>query len=534
VLTSGHDANGNRTRLDYPDGSFFVYGYDGLNRLNCVAESPSNGICDPQSGSARLVTVEYRSDGRRSGLLRPGASTTNYSFNNANRLDVFGQDFAGTADDLTNNFTYNPAGQITQLTFVNSLYAYVGNMNRTGGYSVDGLNRYSAINGFPQSYDGNGNLTSEGGNGLTYDMENRLVATSGTTGTLKYDPLGRLTETSIVPSATTQFLYDGDALVAEYSINGNTATQTRRYVHGDHVDEPWVQYEISGGTTSRRYLHADHQGSIVAFSDATGAATKKLAYDAFGIPKGTNQERFGYTGQTFLKELGLYYYKARFYSPKLGRFLQTDPVFYADDMNMYAYVRNDPVSFNDPTGAVVKLVNAASPEKRSTYAAMISYLKNSPAFATRFSALERSSHTYQVNLSSLVRRDEYLPETRTININPRSALSIDGSIQSPALGFGHEVDHAYRHDKDAAQFLRDGERKALGSQIQVGADGVMEQVVTYQEAPDEVKAVAAENEMASELGEPGRKTHSDGKSVEVNDVRHSCIPGAGHQCPLPR
>jgi hypothetical protein len=102
------------------------------------------------------------------------------------------------------------------------------------------------------------------------------------------------------------------------------------------------------------------------------------------------------------------------------------------------------------------------------------------------------------------------------------------------LGFGHEVDHAYRHDKDAAQFLRDGERKALGSQIQVGADGVMEQVVTYQEAPDEVKAVAAENEMASELGEPGRKTHSDGKSVEVNDVRHSCIPGAGHQCPLPR
>ncbi len=179
------------------------------------------------------------------------------------------------------------------------------------------------------THDARGNITGVGASAYSYSSDNMLkIGPAGTS--LAYDPLGRL-QSVMQGSNVTRFGYDG------------SNTLTRRYVHGPGTDAPIVWYE-GAGLTDRRLLHADERGSIVAVTNSTGGIVSTNCYDEYGVPSATNIGRFQYTGQTWISELGLYKYKARFYDPKLGRFRQTDPSGYGDGMNVSAYVGDDAIN----------------------------------------------------------------------------------------------------------------------------------------------------------------------------------------------
>ena len=147
-------------------------------------------------------------------------------------------------------------------------------------------------------------------------------------------------------ASTTRMGYDGLDRIAEY--DAANAVQ-RRYIHGPGIDNPIAWYEGSGITT-RRFLTADERGSIIAVTDSAGAVLSLNKYDEYGVPQSTNLGKFGYTGQAWLPEVGLWHYKARAYRPDIGRFMQTDPIGYEAGPNWYAYVGNDPIGRTDPSG----------------------------------------------------------------------------------------------------------------------------------------------------------------------------------------
>jgi RHS repeat-associated protein len=139
-------------------------------------------------------------------------------------------------------------------------------------------------------------------------------------------------------------LYSGATSVQELS--GSTATGN---LLSGGIDEIFTRADSTGAYTPLK----DALGSTIALVDSNGNLVTQYSYDPFGntiISSTTNSNGYQYTGREN-EGNGLYFYRARYYSPLLGRFINEDPLGFAGSgPNFYAYVHNSPTNLVDPFG----------------------------------------------------------------------------------------------------------------------------------------------------------------------------------------
>ncbi|MEO8190352.1 MAG: RHS repeat-associated core domain-containing protein [Acidobacteriota bacterium] len=343
---------GQYQQVTFPNGSSRVYSYDDQDRLLQLAHT------DPVAGN--LATYGYGYD--------LNYTTGAYTMLGQRVSMIATVPAQGFLNHLT-KYEYDPHYQLTKATYPNvtpfngeiDAWTYDGIGNRTTS-AVNGAvtaYTYATVTGNPGNWQ---RLLSDGANTYTYTAngdtatrsgpagnltfgwgwENRLVGISGAVAAAyRYDHEGRRISKA-TGGPTTNYLYNGLNLIQE---SGATSAG---YLFGPGIDEPLAMSR--GGQTY--YYSVDALGSAVLVTNAGGTVQNKYVYDAWGEVKAqavTLVNPFVYTGRE-QGEAGTLFYRARFLTPAIGRFLQGDPLGGGRGMGRFNYLQNDPIDMKDPFG----------------------------------------------------------------------------------------------------------------------------------------------------------------------------------------
>ncbi|NIM11253.1 MAG: hypothetical protein GTO45_04610 [Candidatus Aminicenantes bacterium] len=229
------------------------------------------------------------------------------------------------------------------------------------------LNQYENFAGWGLSYDLNGNTTQKGTQHFTYNYRNQIIKAQDQTteANYKYDALGRRVQKAVTVGSTTKttnYYYSGIHVIEERDGSDNVINQ---YIYGNGIDEIIRMDSYSGATATPYYFHTNAIGSVTAITDANGDIVERVSYDTYGMPtftdaagevvsKSTIGNTLLFHGRRYDAETNLYYFRARYYDPIMGRFLQTDPMGYEDSMNLYQGFNMNPVNFIDPFGLITE------------------------------------------------------------------------------------------------------------------------------------------------------------------------------------
>lgn len=341
-MTYTYYANGLKKTAQPTGGTLITYDYDVANRLKSITQA--SGGTDSKPATPQTVVIDYDEADRRSKLTLANGVTVAYAWNDNGELErlVYAQADGTPIGDMS--YEYDATGQ--RIGQSGSFARASLPSARKLSPGTDG--RVLSDAGAPIGYDGRGRVQTDATRTYIWDdlgllKEIRETATGTVLANFAYDPVGRRIQRT-VGTTTVRYLHDGQNPIQLLSAGG---TVLENILSGG-IDEWFAR--TRGGKTSH-YL-SDALGSTLRLTDSAGVKIVDYTYDSYGNAsndKSTEKNSFQYTGREN-DGTGLYYYRARYYNPKWGRFISQDPLGVRGGDNPYLYVEANPISFTDPFG----------------------------------------------------------------------------------------------------------------------------------------------------------------------------------------